>query len=84
MRHTIVYIKKKVYSRNLPEVDLIGFILRKLSRTTQHSLDCARCEGMLPLHNKLMPIRRDQLHIHGIRPFTAAIYLLFGDCNTTS
>lgn len=59
--------------RDLPKVYLICLIFSELSRTAKHGFNCAGGQSMVPFNNKLVAVRRDQLHIHRFRALTATV-----------
>ena len=48
-------------TRNLPEVDFVGLVLRELAGTREHSLDSSTGQGILSLHNELVAVTGDEL-----------------------
>lgn len=70
---TLVRLVDGQHLRYLPEVNLVGFVLRKLSRTAQHGLDGTRHNGVLPFHNELVAVARDEFHVHSFRAFQIAM-----------
>ena len=50
-------------TRNLSEVHLVGLVLGELPGAGQHRLDGAAGEGVLPLHDELVPVAADQLDV---------------------
>jgi len=58
---------------DLAEVDLVGLVLAELARSGQHGLDGARGQGVVPLDDELVAVRRDELDVHGVGAFAAAV-----------
>ena len=54
-------------TRNLSEVHLVGLILGELPGTGQHRLDRAAGEGVLSLHDELVPVAADELDVPAIQ-----------------
>lgn len=68
--------KFKKNLRNLSKVNFISLILCKLPWSAEHRLDGTRRQRVLPLHDELVSIRRDELHVHGVRALASPIHPL--------
>ena len=61
---------------DLPEVDLVGLVLRELAGPGEHRLDGAAGERVLALDGELVAVAADELDVHGVRPLAAPAHLL--------
>lgn len=64
---------RKLNLRYFSKVHFVGFVFGKLSRTTQHGFNGSRRQSMFTFDNKFMAVRRNQLHIHCVGTFAAAV-----------